>query len=443
MPRLILAILVTAVLNGAAVASSPAPSPAPSQTPSATPQRPASTAPAGGFDMEALVPSVLRVVVFNGDTLVALGSGVVVGRGDGGVYVATNYHVIAGGSADGIRVLAPARRSGGEDDEGRPQVIEREAEYRRSDTGRGKDIAILFVPGLDRPPVKLLDDDINPDTEIRALGYPSSDLALWRRIQPRPWITDGRVSAKERESITTGGSAVDQIVHTADLNSGMSGGPLVDYCGRLVGLNTAYLTGANGTNVAIGVSDIRRLAKELGAEVEADGGGCGPEVAAAIPVSTAAIETDLSRTSGSKDSTLPAWALPVGAGILALLAIGGGLAAFLGRRATRPKDTPCPSGLLFVGVGDTVKDQQRALGRAELEAGVELGREPRFGDDSTSRKHVLVKWTGQSFVIRDVGSMNGTSVNGRDIRGLGDQALTVGDFVILGDRSATYRIQAL
>jgi S1-C subfamily serine protease len=197
--------------------------------------------------MERLVPSVLRVVVFNGDQLVALGTGVIVGQGDGGVYVATNYHVIANGSANGIRVLAPARRSaGGEDDEGRPQVIEREAEYRRSDTGRGKDIAILFVPGLSRPPVTFLDGTLNPDAEVRALGYPYTDLALWRRIQPRPWITDGRVSALERESITAGGSAVDQIVHTADLNEGMSGGPLVDHCGRLVGLNAAFLNGATG-----------------------------------------------------------------------------------------------------------------------------------------------------------------------------------------------------
>lgn len=429
--KLVLAATAMTMLCGAAPAAGPSPAPAGPAVPAAP------AAPASSFDMQALVPSVLRVVVFNDGQLVALGSGVVVGRGDGGVYVATNYHVIANGSADGIRVLAPARRRGSEDEEGRPEVIEREAEYRRSDTGRGKDIAILFVPGLDRPAVVLLDDQLNPDAEVRALGYPGNDMALWRRIQPRPWITDGRVSALERESITSGGSAVDQIAHTADLNQGMSGGPLVDNCGRLVGLNAAFLSGANGANIAIGVADVRRLAKELGAEIKTDGGACGPEVR---PDPHENEEQDQ-----PAPSALPVWALPVGTAVLLLLAGSAALFVFLRRRRGLAATiaTPCPSGLLLVGVGDTVRDQQRAISRAELEAGAEVGRQTGFGDDSTSRRHVIIKWAGQGFVIRDVGSLNGTIVNGRDIRGLGDQPLAPGDFVTLGERSASFRIQAL
>jgi S1-C subfamily serine protease len=437
MRRLALTGAAIVALSGAAVAATRPPA-----TPTPAPAAPsASSARASSFDMERLVPSVLRVVVFNGDQLVSLGTGVIVGQGDGGVYVATNYHVIADGSANGIRVLAPARRSaGGEDDEGRPQVIEREAEYRRSDTGRSKDIAILFVPGLNRPSVTLLDGALNPDAEVRALGYPYTDLALWRRIQPRPWITDGRVSALERESIKAGGSAVDQIVHTADLNEGMSGGPLVDHCGRLVGLNAAFLNGANGANIAIGVSDIRRLARELGAQVETDAGACGtePVVPATGPLAPQT-EKENPPTSG-----LPGWIMPVGLGAGLLLAGTAGVLVFLRRRGQAAGvSSPCPSGLLFVGVGDTVRDQQRAVGRADLESGAELGRQPGFGDDSTSRRHIIIKWTGQGFVIRDVGSMNGTTVNGRDIRGLGDQPLVPGDFVTLGERSASFRIQAL
>ena len=429
--KLVLAATAMTMLCGAAPAAGPSPAPAGPAVPAAP------AAPASSFDMQALVPSVLRVVVFNDGQLVALGSGVVVGRGDGGVYVATNYHVIANGSADGIRVLAPARQRGSEDEEGRPEVIEREAEYRRSDTGRGKDIAILFVPGLDRPAVVLLDDQLNPDAEVRALGYPGNDMALWRRIQPRPWITDGRVSALERESITSGGSAVDQIAHTADLNQGMSGGPLVDNCGRLVGLNAAFLSGANGANIAIGVADVRRLAKELGAEIKTDGGACGPEVR---PDPHENEEQDQ-----PAPSALPVWALPVGTAVLLLLAGSAALFVFLRRRRGLAATiaTPCPSGLLLVGVGDTVRDQQRAISRAELEAGAEVGRQTGFGDDSTSRRHVIIKWAGQGFVIRDVGSLNGTIVNGRDIRGLGDQPLAPGDFVTLGERSASFRIQAL
>ena len=139
------------------------------------------------------------------------------------------------------------------------------------------------------------------------------------------------------------------------------------------------------------------------------------------------------------------WALPVGAAVLLLLAGSAALFVFLRRRRGLAATiaTPCPSGLLLVGVGDTVRDQQRAISRAELEAGAEVGRQTGFGDDSTSRRHVIIKWAGQGFVIRDVGSLNGTIVNGRDIRGLGDQPLAPGDFVTLGERSASFRIQAL
>lgn len=429
--RLVLGTAAVTMLCGATPAVGPA---------SAPPSPAVAAAPGSAFDMEALVPSVLRVVVFNDGQLVSLGSGVVVGRGDGGVYVATNFHVIANGSPNGIRVLAPAsRRAGSEDEESRPEVIERQAEYRRSDTGRGKDIAILFVPGLDRPAVILRGDQLSPDAEVRALGYPATDMALWRRIQPRPWITDGRVSALERESITSGGTAVDQIAHTADLNSGMSGGPLVDRCGRLIGLNAAVLRGANGANVAIGVADVRRLARELGAEVETDGGECGPDPVA-VPEQPAVTEEAQPQTSW-----LTGWVLPLAAAVLVLLVVAAGLFAILRkRRATKAAIIPpCPSGLLLVGVGDTVRDQQRAVSRAELEAGAELGRQIGFGDDSTSRRHVIIKWTGQGFVIRDVGSLNGTLVNGQDIRGRGDQPLASGDFVTLGERSASFRVQAL
>lgn len=401
------------------------------------PVRAASPAAQPPFSMESLDPSVLRVVVFNGDQLIALGSGIVIGRGDGGVYVATNYHVIDGGSANGIRVLAPVRDDPDEES-GRPRVVERQAEYRRSDTGRNKDIAILFVPGLDRPPVVFLEGALSRDSEVRALGYPYTDLVLWRQLQARPWITSGRVSALERESIKDGGLKVDQIAHTADLNSGMSGGPLVDTCSRLLGLNTAVLDGANGANIAVGVSDVRRLAQELGATVTSDGGSCGPDVPEVRPAGATPAEAVNTRNAGG----IPSWSIWAVIGLM-VSALGGAGFVFWRRRKAVSTAAPCPAGLLLIGVGDAVLNQQRALGRADLEVGAEVGRQPGFGIEATSRRHAIITWQGTGFVIRDVGSLNGTTVNGREIRGLGDQPLIVGDFVTLGDRSASFRIQSL
>jgi pSer/pThr/pTyr-binding forkhead associated (FHA) protein len=37
-------------------------------------------------------------------------------------------------------------------------------------------------------------------------------------------------------------------------------------------------------------------------------------------------------------------------------------------------------------------------------------------DDSVSERHALVSWTGTAWELRDVGSSNGTQVNGRKLR---------------------------
>jgi putative serine protease PepD len=56
------------------------------------------------------------------------------------------------------------------------------------------------------------------------------------------------------------------LQHDAEVNPGNSGGPLVDSCGRVVGVNTqvAYIPGqvsrAPGINFAIGSADAQRLA---------------------------------------------------------------------------------------------------------------------------------------------------------------------------------------
>jgi len=47
------------------------------------------------------------------------------------------------------------------------------------------------------------------------------------------------------------GSLPSAILHTAPLNPGNSGGPLVDSRGRVVGVNTAMILGAQGINFAV------------------------------------------------------------------------------------------------------------------------------------------------------------------------------------------------
>jgi S1-C subfamily serine protease len=71
------------------------------------------------------------------------------------------------------------------------------------------------------------------------LGYQSS-------------VSTGVVSALGRTLRSQEGRLIESVIqHTAPLNPGNSGGPLLDHRGRLVGINTAIIAGAQGLGFAI------------------------------------------------------------------------------------------------------------------------------------------------------------------------------------------------
>jgi pSer/pThr/pTyr-binding forkhead associated (FHA) protein len=76
--------------------------------------------------------------------------------------------------------------------------------------------------------------------------------------------------------------------------------------------------------------------------------------------------------------------------------------------------------------------------------GVELGRSSGFGSPGTSRRHARIVWTAaQGFAIRDLGSTGGTRVNGREIKGSGDQAIHLGDVIEFGAPDARYTVEKI
>lgn len=106
------------------------------------------------------------------------------------------------------------------------------------------DLAIVRVQATDVPHLDLADSD-----RVRA-GQIA--IAIGSPMGFQQTITAGIVSALGRSLRTQSGRAIDSIIQTdAALNSGNSGGPLLDARGRVIGVNTAIIRPAQGICFAI------------------------------------------------------------------------------------------------------------------------------------------------------------------------------------------------
>lgn len=180
--------------------------------------------------------SVVRVVVPLGKGY-STGSGFVIGRGD---VVVTNYHVIKEG--DSLFVLS---------DQGDKKPIKHEATLIWKSPGY--DLALLSVPGLKRPALVLNVRIPEKGSQVFALGYPGvADEIGTVESLAESTMTQGIIGRIIHSGWEDGASPIDILQHSAAVNSGNSGGPLLDSCGNLIGVNTAKGLGSIEGNQSTG-----------------------------------------------------------------------------------------------------------------------------------------------------------------------------------------------
>ena len=208
----------------------------PSTVPPETPIAPAMVAPAPagsapfhGTLVELLRQATVLVLVPKGDDL-SLGSGFFIGQ----KLVATNRHVIEQAGSSGILVVNTRL--------GRPLHATVRAQTPNSEI-YSPDVAVLDVP--DAPPVQPLSftRTVEQLDTVVAAGFPGvllrADNNFHRLLDgdatamPSVILTDGRVNA-----VQTAPTGLPIVPHSAQIAPGNSGGPLVDACGRVVGINT-------------------------------------------------------------------------------------------------------------------------------------------------------------------------------------------------------------
>lgn len=202
--------------------------------------------------------------------VIGVGSGISTGTGFfvGPDLVVTNHHVVADavGANGGVFVtneaLARAHPA---------QVMSTLGPLEEV----GADFALIRVNGVQQSYYTLRSSTETMRLQnVIAAGYPTAILETdsnYRRLLegdaasiPALAVTDGIVNTEQ----DLGPPPARVLIHTARISPGSSGGPLVDYCGRVVGVNTFGRTAdSRFLNFSLASSDLLRFLTSTGVAI--------------------------------------------------------------------------------------------------------------------------------------------------------------------------------
>jgi len=206
-------------------------------------------------------------------------AGVEIGSGFslGGGHIVTNHHVIEQAvDTDAVYVINKTL--------GKPvkaQVLQSNGPLEST----GEDFALLGMDNATLPPFTI----VHPEKSLKlnnvvAAGFPGDMIEIDAgfaelrsgnvKAMPELTLTDGTINTEQKL-----GARTSVLMHSAALSTGNSGGPLVDMCGRVVGVNTFVRSGRlQNRNFALSSVDLLRFLDGSGVTPTIDSATCKPVV---------------------------------------------------------------------------------------------------------------------------------------------------------------------
>ena len=190
---------------------------------------------------ETNIPAVVSISAATGSGS-STGTGVVLSANG---YLVTNYQVIRQALAINV-------------------TLTDERELRATLVGEDpvSDLAVLRVDAEDLTPAQFGDSDgVRVGDSVVAIGDPLG-------VELRGTMTDGIVSAISRD-VQVDGRVMNLIQTNAALNSGNSGGPLINRFGQVIGINTMKIgtfadsSGVEGLGFAIPSASVKEIVNQL------------------------------------------------------------------------------------------------------------------------------------------------------------------------------------
>lgn len=169
-----------------------------------------------------------------------VGTGIIV---DSNGYILTNSHVVSDGDATKVNVLF----SDGSDIDGK--VIWYDSQM---------DLAIVKVDKTGLTAAELGDsDDVEVGDISIAIGNPLG-------LDLQKSVTQGIISGLDRTISTSQSTNMTGLIQTdASINSGNSGGPLLNEKGQVIGINTAKASQGEGLGFAIPINTAKTIIEEV------------------------------------------------------------------------------------------------------------------------------------------------------------------------------------